>query len=137
VVAELARVLKPGGALIISVPNASSLFRQAHSIERAVTAPLRTLLGHGERRYRQFRWNEATIARLLSAHGFGIEAVEYCTYGVKTPLFERRRANISFCTWASERYHSPSAISRHLAWTLVALARVDSSGRIVPNSGAV
>jgi 2-polyprenyl-6-hydroxyphenyl methylase/3-demethylubiquinone-9 3-methyltransferase len=126
-IGEISRVLRPDGVLVISVPNAASWFRRLHSLERTVTAPLRALLGKSASGYRQFRWNESTLQQLLANEGFAIEAVEYCTYGLKTPMFERMSANLNFCTWASRQYRASSPVSRNLAWTLVVCARRASS----------
>jgi ubiquinone/menaquinone biosynthesis C-methylase UbiE len=126
-IAEISRVLKPNGVLVISVPNASSWFRRLHTFERALTAPLRARFGNRASSYRQFRWNESTLQQMLADEGFAVEAVEYCTYGLKTPLFERLSANLNFCTWASRKYRASSPVSRNLAWTLVVCARRSSS----------
>lgn len=131
VIAEIRRVLRPGGALILSMPNKRSLFRRADRFERAVTRPLRRMIRRlrrptapsGEDAYHQFQWNEAQARRLLREGGLDVRGVSYCTYGVKTPLFERSRANIAFCRWANKRLSKAGFFAGSLAWTLLLTAR--------------
>jgi ubiquinone/menaquinone biosynthesis C-methylase UbiE len=122
-VAELARVIRPGGTLVISVPNARSIFRRLHDAERALTAPIRGWRGRPSRQYHQFRWSEETATRMLEDNGFEVIDRAYCTYGVKTPALERLSPNLAFCAWASRRYKQSTAVSRGAAWTLVLHAR--------------
>jgi ubiquinone/menaquinone biosynthesis C-methylase UbiE len=122
-IAELARVIRPGGTLVISVPNARSIFRRLHDAERSLTAPIRAWRGRPSRQYHQFRWSEQAATAMLEDNGFEVVDLAYCTYGLKTPALERLSPNLAFCAWASRRYKQSNAVSRVSAWTLVINAR--------------
>ncbi len=135
VLAGIARLLRPGGWLVVSFPNARSLFRHAHRLERTVTTPIRSAVRKWRctdvqgnaltESYRHYRWTERRAELLLQAQGLMPEWACYCTYGLKTPGLERLKLNMAFCRWASERYSMPGVISRSLAWTIVMAARKD------------
>jgi len=82
-VREMARVLKPGGTVLISLPNRWSPFRlwRRHVFRRATDA-VRTLLGRGPRQGLFHReYHPPAYARLLAASG--LEPVDAVFYNFK------------------------------------------------------
>lgn len=125
VLEECARVLRPGGWLIVSFPNRSSWFRTLSNLqtsaERAAANMLNRLRGRpvsdAKPRYRHAQWSLTEAQRLLESAGFRPEATRFNTYGLWGQI--GRRLNMSLCVAMSRRFAEPSAISRNLAFTMV------------------
>jgi ubiquinone/menaquinone biosynthesis C-methylase UbiE len=90
-VREMARVTKPGGTVIITLPNRLSPFRLwRRHVVRPLSDAVRRLLGKGPRQgmfHREYLLS--SYARLLAAHGLtAVDAVYYNFKLVPSPLDE-------------------------------------------------
>lgn len=128
VLAECARLLRPGGCLIVSFPNRSSWFRTFSNLqtsaERTASNLLNRLRGRSvsdaKPQYRHAQWSLAEAQRMLEEARFKLEAARFNTYGTWGQI--GRRLNMRFCVAMSRRFAEPSAIARHLAFTMVVRA---------------
>lgn len=123
-------VLRPGGHLILSVPNRSSWLRKLSNVEiRAERAAIRLvhrLCGRESTddlpRYSHAQWSLPRISELLQQAGFHVDCVRFNTYGLWGRL-GRSRVNLAFCRWMTCRFNRAGFISRNAAFTMVLRAR--------------
>jgi SAM-dependent methyltransferase len=126
---ELRRVIKPGGTLVISVPNRASLFRRLHRLERKLTAPLRRLrnrpqdVAGWEVGFRHRQWSLSDAVGFLRSSGFEVVDYYFFTYGIMLPAAESWSANLAFCRWMNAHSRGKGALCRNLALTAVLKAR--------------
>jgi ubiquinone/menaquinone biosynthesis C-methylase UbiE len=102
-VREMARVVKPGGTVLVSLPNRWSPYRMwRRHVFRPAAEAARRLLGRGPRQglfHREYRLGD--YARLLAAHGLqAVEAVYYNVKVVPSPVDEWLPG---FTVWTTER----------------------------------
>ena len=76
-VAEIHRVLSPGGVLVISTPNLARLWNRLHFLRgRPVNPPLRVRkVGETYDHIREYQWEE--LEPMFTDMGFRVEKVEY------------------------------------------------------------
>jgi len=128
------RGLKPGGFLIVSFPNKSSLFRTLSgwetTAERALLQVRDRLLGRpradsGRPVYSHTQWSVPTAKTMLQHAGFSIESVRLQTFGLWGWVGRMRPA-----LWLSRQLSSvlgrEGVLSRRLGCTVVMLARKPS-----------
>jgi ubiquinone/menaquinone biosynthesis C-methylase UbiE len=130
---EYRRVLKPGGTLVLSVPNGASWFRRLNHTERNLTLPLRRLRAHLRHltaeeaglapTFRHQNWTPAEIERLLRECNFTVVDTRLMTYGWLLPMAETWPANLALCRWLNRHCSDSGWIAKHLACTAVLHAR--------------
>lgn len=136
VLSEMARVIQPGGTLVLSIPNRRSAFifidDVLKSIKNILTQilmphPLRraikSLLGKPDAAYfthKRHRFNPDTVVGQLNDLGFEIEAHRYHTFGFG--LLNRVRLNLWLCR-KFESYAGTHPNLEQLGWTIVLKAK--------------
>lgn len=92
--AEIHRVLKPGGHVIVTTPNALSLDRFATLLHGGADSEQRymPLLGYGARHNRE--WRPAELRELLESTGFDIEEMTVRDLEQHSPWERLRRAGM-------------------------------------------
>jgi len=86
-IASIARVLRPGGTVILSFPNRRSLFRRLLKVERGLDQIIHRLRGRtnvplrDSSRYPHRQWTVKEAVNLLKSHGFEIEVTLLHTIG--------------------------------------------------------
>jgi SAM-dependent methyltransferase len=86
---EFARVIRPGGRLVVSVPNTTSVIRRGqvavHAAGRIMGRPWLRFLDYSRHEY-----SARTFGDVLAAHGFAPERV--FSFGSPIPRWLQRRA---------------------------------------------
>lgn len=140
-VSGIAEILRPGGHLIVSFPNRSSLFRKLLRAERAAEKSLvrlRDILQGTNRakayasQYRHTQWTPAEAVTLLNRAGLVVDAMLVNTYGPWGRL-GRFRVMRTLSAGVSRRWTQPGIASKRLACTMVIRARKPKDER---NNGA-
>jgi len=88
--AEIWRVLRPGGVAVLAVPNRASAYRRCRLFADQARRGLKRLLGRTPRGTEQFYWNPCIPARLdeeLARAGFERIVGRYCNF-IFYPLHE-------------------------------------------------
>jgi len=119
-------LIRPGGHLIMSLPNRGSLFRRLSWVEsaceRALGAVLRRLRGQpvetDRPRYQHAQWSAGEGARLFAAAGFVVDEVRFNTYGV-WGVVGRLAPSLWFSAFMSRHFSGQSPVSTLLAHTMV------------------
>lgn len=132
----MADVLRPGGHLIVSFPNRSSLFRRMLRAERLAERTLVKLrdVVRGTDRAKayasQYRHRQTTLAEataLLERAGFVVEQVRVNTYGPWGRL-GRIGAMRSLSAALSRRWTDAGFVTKRLACTMVIRAQRQAAG---------
>ncbi|MCB9852386.1 MAG: methyltransferase domain-containing protein [Phycisphaerales bacterium] len=130
-VSGIAEILRPGGHLIVSFPNRSSLFRKMLRAERAAEKSLvrlRDIIQRTDKakayasQYRHRQWTPAEAVTLLNRAGLIVEAMLVNTYGPWGRL-GRFRIMRKLSAGLSRRWTNPGFASKRLACTMVIRAR--------------
>jgi SAM-dependent methyltransferase len=121
-------LLRPGGTLIVSMPNRASLFRMLSRMEEACERPLSRLwrrirgLPPAERHhpagYKHSLWTPWAGRRLLLACGFVVQHTLYNTYGMRGWL-GNLAPSLRLAAWMTRRLAEKEALSAWLAHTVV------------------
>lgn len=119
-------LLRPGGHLIMSLPNRTSLFRGLSHLEsageRAAGAMVRKLRGlpvEADRpKYQHAQWSPAEGAKLFQDAGFQVDEVRFNTYGVWGRI-GRLGASLWLSAFLSRHFSRESRFSSLLAHTMV------------------
>lgn len=88
--AEMFRVLRPGGVLVLALPNRAAAYRRCRGLADRTRVALKRLLGRALHGTEQFHWNPCIPARLdeeLRRAGFERAAGRYCNF-IFYPLHE-------------------------------------------------
>lgn len=129
--------LRPGGRMIVSVPNRASVLRKLSLLEERVEGGLsavwRALRGRpGEHdqgpRCRHTQWTPDGALRLVREAGFEVEDVLFNTYGLWGRV-GHWQASLDLSIWMTRRFSRRGAVSSLLASTMVVLARRTTNGQ--------
>jgi SAM-dependent methyltransferase len=124
-------LLRPGGHLILSLPNRASLFRKLSRIEEACERPLSRALARlrglsptdaPPRHYRHTQWSPWAGRRLLRDCGFDVSQTLFNTYGMRGWLGSFA-ASWRLSSWLTRRFAENEPVSAFLAHTIVLAAR--------------
>ena len=129
-VAELRRVLRPSGHVILSFPNRASWFRRLHACERRATRGIRAALrGTGAARpaCAHRSWTLAEFRSLLWQHHLRLRDAAFRTFALRTPALERFRGNVELCRWMNQRCDPRGPVAQRLGCTAVVWAEAVGS----------
>lgn len=124
-------LLRPGGHLILSMPNRASLLRKLSRIEEACERPLSRALGRlrgrppadtAPRAYRHTHWSPWAGRRMLKECGFDVSRTLFNTYGMRGWLGSFA-ASWRLSSWLTRRFAENEPVSAFLAHTIVLAAR--------------
>lgn len=123
-------LLRPGGHLILSLPNRASLFRKLSRIEEACERPLSRALGRVRglpltdtpRHYRHTQWSPWTGRRMLRDCGFDVSHTLFNTFGMRGWLGSFA-ASWRLSSWLTHLFAENEPVSAFLAHTIVLAAR--------------
>lgn len=135
-IASVFRVLRPGGAFIVSFPNRRSIFRAMLSLERRLDAWVHAIRAHSKNpavdalrspRYPHRRFSTAEVRCLMTSCGFEIDAMLLHTIGPWGRL-GRLRPILRVSRFASHLLQSNRTVSPWMAGTIVVRA-IKTCGR--------
>jgi len=124
-------LLRPGGHLILSMPNRASLLRKLSRFEEACERPFSQLwrrvrglpANDGPRPgYAHTHWTPSAGRRLLRDCGFAVHETLYNTYGMRGWLGSIP-ASLRLSAWLTRRFAENEFVSAWLAHTIVFKAR--------------
>ncbi len=130
----MTEILRPGGHMIVSFPNRTSLFRRLLSIERSAEKSLvrlRDMVRGTDRakaydsQYRHRQWTPAEAASMLNRAGLVVEEMRVNTYGPWGRL-GRLRTMRSLSARISRNWTAAGFLTKRLACTMVIRARKPS-----------
>jgi ubiquinone/menaquinone biosynthesis C-methylase UbiE len=119
---EMWRVLRPGGVVVLAVPNRRSAYRSCRRVADRARNALKRLLRQAPRASERFRWNPCVPARLdeeLRAAGFEKTAGRYCNF-ILYPLHDLHAGASLALNRALSRLGQPPLASRLGAQYVVA-----------------
>jgi ubiquinone/menaquinone biosynthesis C-methylase UbiE len=103
---EIWRVLRPGGIVVLAVPNRTSAYHRALRVTNRTRAEVKRLLGRQPRRSEVFAWNPCVPRRLdrkLARAGFSDLQGRCCNF-IFHPLHELHAgASLALNRWLSAR----------------------------------
>ena len=119
-------LLRPGGHLILSMPNRASLLRKFSQLEKACERPVSQFwrrvrgLAPIESRpvYKHTQWTPWAGRRLLCDGGFVVREALYNTYGMRGWI-GRIPASLRLSAWMTRRLAANEPVSAWLAHTVV------------------
>ncbi len=132
VLAEVLRILRPGGSFVVSFPNLQSIMRSLSrmevGVERFTWRALRRLRGRSLEgdpapHYRHKQWRPQHVRHLLERAGFTIQRRVFHTIGLYGML-GRLSASLWLSRALSRRLRDKPAIAAWLGTTMVVHARV-------------
>ncbi|MBX3394880.1 MAG: class I SAM-dependent methyltransferase [Phycisphaerae bacterium] len=129
--AAVFRVLRPGGAFIVSFPNRGSIFRKLLSLERMLDTWVHRLRASSNNpavnalrssRYPHRRFSKTEVRQLMTSNGFEIDAMLLHTVGPWGRL-GRFRPMLRASRFASHVLRNNRTLSPWLAGTIVVRAK--------------
>ncbi len=129
VLTQINRVIKPGGHLIISFPNSTSLLRHLSTaeigLERALIGTLNRVRGRSNHGlapdYKHQQWSIRQVRSMLDAAGLRVSNVLFNTFGLHG-RFGRGPVAIKISRFLTNRLREAQWVSSALAQTMVASA---------------
>lgn len=129
---ECARIVRQGGDILVSMPNKKSFFRRLRNVELALTWPVKFISQllfntYPSKHYNHQQWNPDEIRNLLANHGFIVQEMAYCTYGLLSPKLASSAWNLWLCRFLNDRVSSRSKWQPRLANTIIVRANAEAS----------
>jgi 2-polyprenyl-6-hydroxyphenyl methylase/3-demethylubiquinone-9 3-methyltransferase len=88
--AEFRRVTRPGGALVVTLPNARALIRAAHSVQFAVTRATRSQPTPEYLAYVKHMWSPRAAGELVAAAGYAVQSLRPGGLGLGPAWLDRQ-----------------------------------------------